>query len=406
MTTDRKDRMRLRRPFTLAALVLALAAPVMAQTPFAPVARVNDGVVTQYELSQRVNFLTVLRAPPEVRADALERLIEEQLQMQAAERVGATVSEAEIEAGMEEFAGRANLSVEEFQQIIGENGVAPDSFRNFVKAGLAWRNAVRARFGAQAEIGDAAIEKELATIRQGDGQRVLLSEIVLPTPSPAALETARERIAELRKIRDFAAFAEAAREFSSAPSAGRGGRIDWVELRNLPPELAAPIAALQPGEVTDSVRVGNTLSVYQLRARETTSRDDAATTIAYAEYLLPGASQSDAARIAARIDTCDDLYGVAKGQASSRLERHEAKVTALPAAVAAQIARLDPGEISTDLVRGDTRVLLMLCERGASDALGIARNAVATRLRGEQLTANAAAWLAELRADAIIDRTP
>ncbi|HHH89571.1 MAG TPA: hypothetical protein ENK45_03285, partial [Aliiroseovarius sp.] len=67
------SRMRGWRSFSLIALVLAVlggfSAPQQAQAQnlFAPVARVNDGVITAYELSQRVAFLTLLKAPGNVR---------------------------------------------------------------------------------------------------------------------------------------------------------------------------------------------------------------------------------------------------------------------------------------------------------------------------------------------------
>ena len=64
--------------FTLSAFALPLmtfaAQPVLAQNLFAPVAQVNDSVVTGYELDQRQKLLTVLGGAPS-RADALEALI-------------------------------------------------------------------------------------------------------------------------------------------------------------------------------------------------------------------------------------------------------------------------------------------------------------------------------------------
>ncbi len=394
------------RLLALAVLLVGLGSAAAAQSPFTPVARVNGDVITGYELAQRQRFLTLLGAPGEVRQDALDRMIEERLQLQAAEREGVEVAQADLRAGMEEFAGRANLSLDEFVSALQKNGVARETFRDFVRAGLAWRDTIRARFGPRLAIDETTVEKEMTAVRPGAGVRVLLSEIVLPAATPAALDAARARAQELSRITTLPAFSQAARQYSSASSAGRGGRVDWVRIEDLPPEVAQQVLTLKPGQVTEPVRVPDAVAVFQLRALEEVGGESGATSVDYAEYLIPrgGDDLAQAQRVAARVDTCDDLYGVAKGQSPARLQRHEAQVSELPRDVAAELSRLDPGETSAALVRGNARVLLMLCARNASGDLGLARSAVAARLRGEQLTAHAASYLAELRADAFIER--
>ena len=397
------------RPIALAALLLAATLPAAAQSLFTPVARVNDSVVTAYELEQRTRFLTLLNAPGDVRADALDRLIEERLQLQAADRQDVTVTEEELLAGMEEFAGRANLGVEEFVRALEEAGVAEETFRDFVLAGLAWRGVVRERFGPVAEPDALDLERAASEVAPQAGVRVLLSEIVLPTTTPAATAQARERAAELSRISSIDAFSAAARRYSAAPSAERGGRVDWIPLANLPPAVASEVLTLRPGEVTPPVPVGNAVAVFQLRAIEEGAAAAGNVSVDYAEYLIPGGRSPDAlaraARIEARVDTCDDLYGLAKGQPESRLQRTDATLAEVPRDVAAELARLDPGEVSTAIARGDALVFLMLCSRGLAEGPSLADAAVANRLRGERLTGFAASYLAELKADAIIERT-
>src|SRR5690606_22504562 len=146
---DRADGRQTMRITTLIPLALAgltaLAAPSVAQSgQFSPVVVVNDSAVTRYELDQRVQFLTMLRAPGDPVAEAEKGLIEDRLRIAAAKAAGITINDQQIAAGMAEFAGRANLDTEQFLQAIGQGGVAPEAFRDFVAAGLAWREAVRA----------------------------------------------------------------------------------------------------------------------------------------------------------------------------------------------------------------------------------------------------------------------
>ena len=134
------------------ALPLGLAAPLAAdaQSPFSAAARVNDAIVTNFEIDQRALFLQVIRTPGELRSVALESLVNERLQLAEARRLGVVASDQEIAEGIAEFAARAELSAEEFLDAIGEEGVAPETFRDFVANSISWRNVVQVRFGARA----------------------------------------------------------------------------------------------------------------------------------------------------------------------------------------------------------------------------------------------------------------
>ena len=154
------------------------AAALAEQNPFAARILVNDAAITAYELDQRTLFLTLLRAPGDVATVAEQRLIEDKLRLQAADAAGFNPTPAEIDAGMTEFAGRASLTTEAFVKAIGEAGVAPETFRDFVTAGLAWRALVRDRFGPQASVSDADIDRALALTSQRGAVRVDRKSVV------------------------------------------------------------------------------------------------------------------------------------------------------------------------------------------------------------------------------------
>ena len=93
---------------------LTVAGPALSQNLFAPVAKVNDRVVTAYELDQRARMVTLFRSPGDPKELALKALIDERLQLQEGKRMGLSVTPEEVTEGMTEFAARANLTVEEF----------------------------------------------------------------------------------------------------------------------------------------------------------------------------------------------------------------------------------------------------------------------------------------------------
>ena len=223
----------------VASLGLPAAAP--AQNLFAPVMQINGKVITEYELQQRTKFFEVLNAPGLPEDSARERLIDEKLQVAAAEAAGLTLTPKQIEDGENEFAARANLDRVTFIKALGEAGVEEQTFRDFVIAGLLWRDLVRQKFQGAVSVTDADIDNEIrATRPSAENLRVLYSEIILPADTPEAKETALARAAEIMKITSFDAFSAAARDYSAAPSAENGGRVDWVDAKNLAPGLVQP----------------------------------------------------------------------------------------------------------------------------------------------------------------------
>ncbi len=182
-------------------------------------------------------------------------------------------------------------------------------------------------------------------------------------------------------------------------------------LTDLPPSLQPLILNLAPGEVTDPLPIPNAVALFQLRDIEETSV--AAPTyseIEYAAYYIPGGrtepALAQAAQIRGRIDTCDDLYGIAKGQPAEVLERVKKAPSDIPQDVAIELSKLDTGEVSTTLTRanGQTLMLLMMCGRTAAANASASREDVTNALRQERLTGYAEQLLEQLRADARIVR--
>lgn len=400
---------RLTRSIAVLGLGLMTAAPVSAQNLFAPVAKVNESVVTEFEVQQRQRFLEVLNAPGATREGALTSLIDERLRNEAVAEAGIELTPQGIEDSLAEFASRADLSTEEFTQALGQSGVSRETFRDFVVNSVGWRELVRARYASRVQITDAEINRALGET-QGSGVRVLVSEIIIPAPpqQAARVNALAEQISQSKSTAEFSNYAS---RYSATASRGRGGRLPWQNLTDLPPSLQPLILNLAPGEVTDPLPIPNAVALFQLRDIEETSV--AAPTyseIEYAAYYIPGGrtetALAQAAQIRGRIDTCDDLYGIAKGQPAEVLERVKKAPSDIPQDVAIELSKLDTGEVSTTLTRanGQTLMLLMMCGRTAAANASASREDVTNALRQERLTGYAEQLLEQLRADARIVR--
>lgn len=401
-----------RHPIKLGVLMLLVsgmfAGPLAAQSLFKPVAYVNDAAITGYELNQRIMLMELLRNPGDIEKIALEKLIDERLQKAAAQRAGINLTGEEITAGIDEFAQRADQSGEQFLATLSREGIAPESFQDFVVAGLAWRQLIRDKFAAQVLINDAEIDRAIQLSGTRGGARVLISELFLPTNSPNNEQISLELAPQIARITSIDEFAEAARQYSAGPSRDRGGRVEqWVPLENLPAQIQTSILTMRPGQVTTPIEIPNALALFQLRALQETSTPVAKNpAIDYAAYYIDGGRSSAALaradELRGEIDQCDDLYGIAKNQAPEVLDRNILPLSDIPADVAIELAKLDEGEVSTDLTRanGQTLVFLMLCSRQRDSKAEFSRDAISAQLRNQRLTRLAEGFLDGLRANA------
>lgn len=412
LTFLRKPALRLCRTLTIAAAALTLLAgaagrPALAADLFAPAITVNDEVITRFELDQRVLFMQVLQFPGDPEKSAREQLIEERIKRQAAKAAGITADPEEVNQGIETMAARAQMSAEEFLKALEAEGIAPETVRDFISSSLVWRDLVTQKFLETARPSEDEINRAMGQGGSG-GIRVLLSEIILPVTRATQGQTMvlAENIAKLRSFEEFSA---AARQYSAAASRDKGGQLDWMPITDLPPGLQPVILELRPGEVTTPIQLPNAIALFQMRdigeAAPGTPRYSA---IEYAIYRIPGGRSPEAlatARaIAEKVDTCDDLYGIAKGQPEEVLQRQSLAPAAIPRDIAMELAKLDEGEISTALTRDDGRTLLfvMLCGRTAEIAADATREDVANALTEQRLAMFGDSYLQQLLADARI----
>lgn len=408
------------------AATLAASTPVLAQGLFEPVVYINNAAITRYEVQQRQKFMQILGAPGTTEQDAQQALIDDRLRNHAARQLGIVPTEQGLQNGLEEFASRAGLSAAEFTAALENAGVEPQAYRDFVSAGLVWRSVIRERVVPRIKVSDAEVDQELR--RQVETpilSRVLISELIIPAPpgqEQQALNLGRQ-IAGANLSSDQ--FEDAARQYSAAESAQSGGRLAWVNIDNLPPSLRPIITALQPGQTTQPLTVEGAVVLFHLRDSQGTLRPGATDqVIDYATLRLPSAA--DAATLGARTRSCDDLY-IQAGTQAGQVQRQTVPQGAIPTLVAQRLATLDRDETGV-VDYGNAADLVMLCSRQPAliadmaevpttalpedgveaavpnaDALPT-REAVRDEIFNRKANAAAEAYLAELRADAIIRR--
>lgn len=255
-----------------AALVSGFGAGAAAQTPFRPVAVVNDSAITGFDLQQRERLLAVLgfRAASEeaLRQAALQRLVDDRLKLQAGKRLGLEPTEAIGEAGFANLAEQLDTTADALRVLLRNQGVSDQAITDFVVADVIWNEVVRTRFARRIEPGEAEIDSEIALAGGGAEIAYRVQEIGIPANATASEAETRELVDRLyRELAAGGDFAAAVRRHSRAPSAASGGEVGWVSSRTMPPDIADALSRIEPGEVTPPIPVPGGFSILKVTDR-------------------------------------------------------------------------------------------------------------------------------------------
>ncbi len=362
----------MRKILTLMAglVLMAPAVPAAAAdpNPFAPALFVNGRIITNYEIAQREKFLEAVEGPGDRRAEAIKALIDDKIRLFEAAKYGFKPDDAQVTAGMDEFAARGKMTADQMVGELQKYGVDPQTFRDFIAAGVAWRAVVQGTIAPGVNITDAQTREAQSLSLAHGAPRLLLSEIILPA-APEYLAQSVPLAEQLSQtLHGDAAFAAAAKQYSASDSAKDGGKLQWISADTLPHQVVQAVIGLSPGQVSKPVSLPNAIGIFEMRGLGDSAPPPAGSIqVHYAEFLIPGVRTpevaAEAARIRAKAETCNDLYGLARGKPPAVLTETTQLLPQVPADVALELAKLNPGAASTTLTRGGDTVYLMLCDR-------------------------------------------
>ena len=270
----------IKRVLMLAALLLAPALAPAAKMEVIDriVAVINDSVIMQSELDERVdevlrNLATEgARRPPLeiIRQQVLERMVEESLQLELAERMGIRVDDTSLNEALTGIARQNNFTLEQFAEQVRAEGMDWASFREQIRNEL-MINQVRQRQVAQRiRITDLEVDRFLASElgKQLFESEFRLGHILIQLPdgaSPQQIAEAQDEadsiIAQLKKGEDFS---ELAVRHSDDSYALKGGDLGWRPAAQWPALFSEAVVSLQPGELAGPLRSGNGFHILKM----------------------------------------------------------------------------------------------------------------------------------------------
>lgn len=263
-------------------VLVVSAGPVQARSAGIAIV-VNEGAVSFSELNERIHLTMVSSGLPntgDIREKLLpqvvDSLIEEQIKMQEAERLGITVGQEDIDRGFSMIAQQNNFTPDQFMAALRQSGIKMGTMYDQIRSEIAWSKVVQAELRPKVSVTDTDVENVLKRLKSSVGEtEYLLAEIFLPVEDPQKEQSVRQLAARLsQQLRSGKApFFKVAQQFSKAAGAANGGDMGWVQAAYLPERIVQALSKLPKNSLSEPVRSLNGYHILFLRDVRTLSED-------------------------------------------------------------------------------------------------------------------------------------
>ena len=142
-------------------------------SPFTPVAQstntfnvaveVNDQIITNYEISQRIIMLETFGAKSVSKKEVINSLINERLFTYSAIELEALPNDSEIDKGLDDFAKRGNLNKKDLLAYLDSRNVSQETLIAYITAGLTQRKVIQKKFVNNIIISQSDVESAIDT---------------------------------------------------------------------------------------------------------------------------------------------------------------------------------------------------------------------------------------------------
>src|SRR5579871_2379773 len=399
---------------------VTLDAPAPAAAPATPqgiteevIASVNDDVITNYDLGQRVRLIAITAGIqptrddlPELQRYALNQLIEERLELQELRheekeqsKDGKTVSIVAADSDIDdEIAGMAkdnHMSADQLMAMFGQQGIAQETLRSQVRAQVSWRRWIQGFYGSRLRIGEDQIKAfQQRAAAEADKPKYLINEVYIDAQKVGGMPQATDEATQLvGQLHQGAQFAAVAKQFSAAATAANGGNAGWVTGGDYPEEVRDAVADMRPGTLSAPIQTKDGVYIIYLQEKQA-GGSSILISLKQAAIALPAdASQADVDAAKAKLEAlrpqlhgCDNfetIAGKTDGVLAGDLGEAEAKDLA-PAFRDAAMS-MSIGQVSEPIRSDQGLHLLAVCNKRSNAGQGLDHDHIENLLFGQEL---------------------
>ncbi len=386
---------------------------------------VNGTIITGTMVDHRMALVLLAnqgaQIPPEemqrLREQVLRNLVDETIEIQAAESKDIKVEPREIETYYARYAESNGKTPAQLSAYLRSVGSSDTSIKRQIEGEIAWSRLQRKIIEPFVQVSDDEVKGIIDRLKAAKGTKEYkVSEIFLsatPETAEQARANANRIIEQLRAGGSFAAYA---RQFSEASTAVVGGDLGWVRLETLPGPMAEAVQSMPVGAVSNPIAIPGGFTIVAIEDTRQVLVADARDAVLSLKQLginfAPGTPRPEAeakmqklGEVARSMGGCGGADAAAATIGAEVVTSDQVKVRDLPPQLQEGLLALRIGEAFGPFGSFEQGVrVLVLCGRDDPVQAGEpSYDDIVNRLSEERVNRRAQRYLRDLRRDAVVD---
>ncbi|MER8406229.1 peptidylprolyl isomerase [Mesorhizobium sp. M0701] len=235
------------------ALLVAFSTTAVTRPVFATEIKyvVNNIPITTGDIQHRAAFLRLQHR----KGDAGQEMIDQTLRLAEARRLGIRISDAQVDAAYQRFATSNKMPLKQLDGAMAQSGVTKEHFKEFIRAQMAWNQALTAR-SRSGDGGGAMSEQDLVKrmLEKGGSKpsatEYMLQQVIFVVPAAERSATLAKRKREADAMRARFNGCNTTREFAKGLIDVTVRDLGRVLAPQLPADWAEQIKATKVGGAT------------------------------------------------------------------------------------------------------------------------------------------------------------
>ncbi len=262
---------------------------------------VNQEVITRQDVQRRVRRLEqeagarggAIPTREELQKVALDRLVEEQVQVSWAKESGITVDDATLDRAIGGIAQTNGIKMPDFVKRVEQEGYTFSAYREQIREEMVIGRLREREVTNRVKVNDADVEDflvEQSGLNAGDRTEFNVAQILIALrdgAGPAQKAEARAKADRvLQQLRSGGDFAKLSLTESDAPNAKTGGELGYRPMSRLPDAFASAVKPLKVGEFAEVVESGAGFHVLMLKEKRQSELPTIAVPVTRARHIL------------------------------------------------------------------------------------------------------------------------
>ena len=411
------------------------ATQLIAKTTVIPldkiIAIVDDNIITQIELDERIKLISQqlkqqgsrLPSKDNLRKQILERLILEKLQLEMAKKTGIRINDEMVNSVIANIARENRLSMDKFRQVLKKDGFEFADFRENIRREVTISRLRKMRVENKVNISEQEIDNYLNQHLKGKSanDEYHLRHILIATPeaaTPAQIENAQKKAEKVvSDLIEGSDFSQKAIAVSNDELALKGGDLGWRKTAQLPTFIASVASKMRKNEIQGPLRSASGFHIIKLQDKRS-NRQKHIINQTLARHILIRPTQvlsQEEARlrlegILQRIKSGGDFASLARASSDDKAAAAEGgslgwvSPGSMVPAFEEEMNKLKPGEISEPfMTQYGWHIVQVLSRRKHDNTQQFQRSQAINLIRKRKTEEAIQDWLRRLRAEAYVD---